>query len=175
MERKYGWRHGAASRVAFAFAVKTDVALDVAIAPPGALTRVAKAINRRPKRLFGVFKTENEYIGRVDDVGFEVWERRQRAVHVRGEVKARRGGSRIELTFFFPRHTRVLIVAFFLLYAAGMVGIGLGADEGLTLERLVFAVGGAVVIALIFAVAAWRQRVDLRTFIERLFGDVPRV
>ena len=175
MGRKYGLRRATASRVAFAFVVKTDVAFDVAIAPPGALTRVAKAINRRPKRLFGVFKTENEYIGRVDDVGFEVWERRQRAVHMRGEVKPRRGGSRIELMFFFPRHTRVLIVVFFLLYAAGMVGIGLGAEDGLTVDRLAFAAGGAVVIALIFAVAAWRQRVDLRTFIERLFGDLPRV
>ena len=150
--------------------------LDVAAAPEGALTRIAAGINRKPKRLLGVLKVENEYIGYVDADRFEIWERRQRAVHLVGTVQPRRGGSHIELRFVLPLRTRVLIAVFFALYAAVAASLALGSsnDAGLT-EKLGVAAVGAIALAVIFVAAGLRQRSDLRAFVERLFADVPRL
>ena len=42
-----------------------DWLLDVGIAPEAALARLEAAINQRPRRAFGVLKTQNEYIGAI--------------------------------------------------------------------------------------------------------------
>src|SRR6266566_4260094 len=105
-----------------------NLSLDVGTAPPGALTRISAAINRRPKRVFGVLKIENEYVGYVRADRFEIWERRQRAVHAVGTVAARGGGSHIEVRFVLPTRTRVLVVLFFALYAVVAVELSLRSD-----------------------------------------------
>jgi len=156
--------------------MKPALSLDVAAAPQGALTRVSAAINRKPKRLLGVLKVENEYVGYVRGDAFEIWERRQRAVHAVGTVRARPGGSRIEVRFVLPMRTRVLIVVFFVLYTAVAAGLALrSSEDAVTTQELVAAIGGAVVLGVIFVVGGFRQRSDLRRFVERLFGDVPRI
>jgi hypothetical protein len=154
----------------------SGLSLDVATAPPAVLTRISAAINRRPKRVFGVLKIENEYVGYVHAERFEIWERRQRAVHAVGTVGARRGGSHIEVRFILPMRTRVLVVLFFALYAVVAVGLALRSPEdAVTTQELLAAVSGAVVLGAIFIVAAVRQRADLRRFVERIFGDVPPI
>jgi len=152
-----------------------NLSLDVGTAPPGALTRISAAINRRPKRVLGVLKIENEYVGYVRADRFEIWERRQRAVHAVGTVAARGGGSHIEVRFVLPMRTRVLVVLFFALYAVVAVELSLRSDGAVTGPELLAALGGAVVLSVIFVLAAVRQRSDLKTFVERLFGDVPRI
>jgi hypothetical protein len=150
--------------------------MDLAVAPASALGRIASAINRRPKRMFGILKTENEYVGNVRDEEFEVWERRQRAVHLRGRVRARGGGARIELRFVLPMRTRTLIVLFFGLYFVVAIGIATQPPETfLSAEEMIIAVAGAVVLAVIFLAAAEWQRRDLRAFVESLFTDVTRI
>ncbi|TMC69057.1 MAG: hypothetical protein E6J13_12305 [Chloroflexi bacterium] len=153
-----------------------DLAFDVATAPPGALTLISSRINRRPKRLLGVLKVENEYVGYVRETGFEIWERRQSAVHAIGTVAGRRGGSHIEVRFVLPLRTRVLILLFFALYAAVVGGLALrSSDDVITTEELIAAGTGACVLIVIFALAAVRQRADLRGLIERIFAEIPRV
>ena len=150
--------------------------IDLAIAPPSALGRIASAINRRPKRMFGILKTENEYVGNVQDEEFEVWERRQRAVRLRGRVQARTGGTRMELRLVLPLRTRILIGLFFGLYIVVAIGIASRPPETvLSAGEMLTAVAGAVVLALIFLAAAERQRRDLRAFVESLFADVTRL
>src|SRR2546430_13632534 len=106
-----------------------NLSLDVGTAPSGALARISAAINRRPKRILGVLKVENEYVGHVHGDSFEVWERRQRAIHAVGTVKSRDGGSHIEVRFVVPARTRVLIVLFFALYAVVAAGLALRSSE----------------------------------------------
>jgi len=150
--------------------------MDVAIAPESALGRVANAINQRPKRMFGILKTENEYVGNVRDGEFEIWERRQRAVRLRGQVRARAGGTRIDLRFVLPMRTRTLVALFFGLYFVVAFGIAAQPPETiLSAGELLIAVAGAVVLALLFVAAASRQRRDLRAFVESLFTDVARI
>jgi hypothetical protein len=152
------------------------MSLDVAAAPQGALTRIAAGINRKPKRLLGVLKVENEYVGYVHADRFEIWERRQRAVHAIGTVAPRAGGSHIEVRFVLPMRTRVLIVVFFALYAAVAAGLALGSSNDAALvQKLVVAALGALALVVIFVAAAIRQTSDLRGFVERLFGEVPRI
>lgn len=153
-----------------------DLSLDVATAPQGALTRISAGINRKPKRVFGVVKVENEYVGYVQADRFEIWERRQRAIHAVGTVSGRAGGSHIEVRFVLPMRTRILAVLFFALYAVVALGLALRSPEdAITTEELLATVGGAAVLGAIFVLAAVRQRSDLRGFVERLFGDVPRI
>ena len=150
--------------------------IDLAIAPQSALGRIASTINRRPKRMFGILKTENEYVGNVQDEEFEVWERRQRAVRLRGRVQARTGGTRMELRLVLPLRTRILIGLFFGLYIVVAIGIASRPPETvLSAGEMLTAVAGAVVLALIFLAAAERQRRDLRAFVESLFADVTRL
>ena len=151
------------------------ISIDVGTAPTGALARISAAINRRPKRVFGVLKVENEYVGYVHGDRFEVWERRQRAIHAVGTVKSRAGGSHIEVRFVIPARTRILVVLFFALYAVVAWGLAVRSEDAVTAQELVAAVGGAVALGLIFVLAGVRQRSDLRRFVERLFGDVPRI
>ena len=153
-----------------------DLSLDVAVAPEAALARISSAINKRSKRLLGVLKVENEYIGYVDGDRFEVWERRQRAVHAVGTAGRRRGGTHVDVRFVVPMRTRVLVVLFFVLYAFVVVGLAVRSPgDALTVQELVAAVAGAIAIGVIFVAAAFKQGSDLRGFVEGLFVDVPRI
>ncbi len=150
----------------------SDWTLDLSIAPAGAAARLAKAINQRPKRAFGVLKTQNEYIGVVDGDRFEIWERGQRAVHVVGRIGGVRGGTRIEMRFVLPPRTRVLLIVFIALYLAVSLGIALR-DGTITIDEPIIAIAGAGVLAVIWTVAAMRQRADLRAFVARVLSEAP--
>lgn len=151
-------------------------ALDVAIAPEAALARLGGAINQRRKRAFGVLKTQQEFVGAIASEHFEIWERSQRAVHGVGRLLPVSGGTRVEMRFLVPPITKALIVVFFGLYVVAAGGFALVArDATVALANVIVAVGGAVVLAVLFMSAAGRQRADLRAFVERVFGDVPRV
>jgi hypothetical protein len=149
-----------------------DWQLEVGIAPEAALARLGAAINQRPKRAFGMLKTENEFIGAIAQDRFEVWERRQRAVHALGMARARRGGTRIEARFVIPPLTRGLLVAFFALYVVVVAGIASQPpDSGLSAQEVVIAVSGAAVTGGLFYGSAHRQRADLAAFLETVFSQ----
>jgi hypothetical protein len=155
--------------------VTPDWLLDVAVAPEAALARLEEAINQRPRRAFGVLKTQNEFIGAIAQDRFEVWERRQRAVHAVGLARPKRGGTRIEASFVIPPLTRGLLVAFFVLYVVVVAGIATQPpDPGLSAQELVIAASGAVVTAGLFYGAARRQRADLAHFLETVFKERQR-
>jgi hypothetical protein len=151
-----------------------ELVLDVDVAPAGALTRVAAAINQRPKRAFGVLKTTNEYVGVVGEDAFEIWERRQRAVHAIGRVLPRTGGTRIEVRSSIPPLTRALLAVFFALYVTVAAGIALRPpDRTVRPEELAIAAAGLAALIFLFVAAARRQRADLRDFLEGLFSEAP--
>ena len=150
--------------------------LDVALTPAAVATRVAGSINRRGRRMFGILKTQPEYVGYASPDGFEIWERQQRAVHAVASVRGRAGRSRIVLRFVLPRTTRAVAAVFFALYALAGVGIArLPPEPSLSASELVALAVGAVVLAAGFTYAARRQRADLAAFVTRLFaeGSVP--
>jgi hypothetical protein len=150
--------------------------LDIAIAPDGALRLVASAINRPKKRAFGVLKTENEYVGFILGDSFEIWERRGRAVHARGSVGGRRGGTRVAVRFALPAFTKVLVGLFFVLYALAAAGIATRPPgTGVSAVEILIALAGAGALAAVFAAGAARQRADLSGFLERTFSEVPRL
>ena len=156
-------------------AMPAEWSLDVAIAPDGAINRLGAAINQRPRRAFGVLKTDKEFIGGVAGDHFEIWERSQRAVHAVGKVAGRSGGTRIEMRFPLSPTTRVLLVLFWALYLVVAGGIAVQVpDADLSLEEVFVAAAGAALLGILFAGAAQRQRTDLRTFVEGLFSDVRR-
>ena len=151
-----------------------DVVLDVAIAPAAALERVNGSINRRERRMLGILKTKNEYVGRASADGFEIWERQQRAVHAVACVRPHAGGTRIELRFVLARAMWAVTVVFFALYGLVAVGIALRPpDTSLSGWELATIAVGAAVLAAGFAYAAGRQRADLSAFVARLFADHP--
>lgn len=151
-----------------------DWSLDVRIAPDAAAQRLARAINLPKKRLFGLLKTTREYVGVVDGTAFEIWERQARAIHAVGTVRAIRGGSRIETRFLVPPRTRILIVAFFVLYTIAAYGIAAQGVHGLTLTSLAIAIAGSLVLAAIFVAAARSQRSSLQSFVESVFAGEAR-
>lgn len=149
-----------------------DWLLDVGVPPETALARLEAAINQRPRRAFGLLKTENEFVGAIAQDRFEVWERRQRAVHAVGQARPRRGGTRIEARFVVPPFIRGLLVAFFALYVVVVVGIASQPpDRGLSAEELVIAASGAATTSALFYGAARRQRRDLARFLETVFKE----
>jgi len=151
---------------------KDAFALDVGISPAGALARLSSAINRPKRRSLGVFKLENEFLGRVNATEFEIWERGQHAIHARGHVRGRRAGTRIEMRFVLSTRARILLPVFAVLYALLSLGFALG-DPAQAGVKIAVALAGALLIALIFLAGALRQRADLRRFVERLFADTP--
>jgi hypothetical protein len=150
--------------------------LDVAIAPAGAMAKIASAINQPKKRAFGVLKTENEFVGFTHDDAFEIWERQKRAIHGRGTVQGLRGGCRVEMRIAPRGPTKLLVGVFFGLYALVAAGIATQPPRtDIGIEEIVISLGGAVLLAAIFAAGATQQRVDLQRFLERTFTDVPRL
>lgn len=153
-----------------------DWSLELAIAPDGAIQRIAAAINLPKKRAFGIFKTNDEYIGFVREDMFEIWERQGRAIHAFGHVRGRRGGSRIEVGLRLPERTKVLIAVFFALYVVVSAGIATQPPAlDVSLEDVAIALVGAAVLVAIFAASAAQQRAHLRGFLERVFADVKRI
>ncbi len=149
-----------------------DVVLDVPISPGAARNRLTAAINRPRRRSLGLFKLDNEFVGVVGPARFEIWERRQHAIHARGRIDARRGGSRVSASFVLPGRTRVLLVAFFTLYALAAFGIASRRPEALDpLASVTLLVGGAAILAALFVAHARRQRADLRRFVSGLYLD----
>ena len=149
-----------------------DWSFDVPIAPEAALQRVARSINLPKKRVFGLLKTTNEYIGVVDGPDFEIWERQGRAIHAVGRVRGVRGGSRIETAFVVTPRTRLLLIVFFVLYTLGAFGVAARGDQGLSVTSLAIAIAGSLVLTATFALGARRQREQLRAFVADLFRDV---
>jgi hypothetical protein len=150
--------------------------LDVAIAPAGALQRIAAAINLPKKRSFGIFKLEQEYLGFIREDTFEIWERQGRAVHGFGHVRGQRGGSRIDVRLQLPDRTKLLVGIFFALYVAVAAGIATQPPRTeVSVEEVAIALAGAAVLVGIFAASAAKQRADLRRFVERVFSDVTRI
>ena len=149
--------------------------VDLSIAPQGALDRIAANINRRGKRALGLLKTENEFVGVVADQQFEIWERQKRAVHARGRVAARSRGSRIEVTYYIPLRTRVLLGVFFILYLLVALGIATRAqDPSVSPMELLVTGAGAAILGTLFFTGARSQRADLRGFLERVLDGVGR-
>ena len=150
--------------------------VDLSIAPQGALDRISANINRRGKRALGLLKTENEFVGVVAGHEFEIWERQKRAVHARGRFAARARGSRLEVRFFVPLRTRVLLGVFFVLYAAVAVGIATRPEEPSVSGPEVFiTLAGAAVLVALFVTGARSQRADLRAFLANVFDGVARI
>lgn len=153
-----------------------DWSLNVAIAPAGAMAKIASAINRPKRRAFGVLKTENEFVGFIHDDTFEIWERQKRAIHGRGTVRGRRGGSRIEMRIAPRGVTKVLVGVFFALYALVAAGIATQPPRSeIAIEEIAISLVGAALLAAIFAASAAQQRADLQRFLERTFSEVPRL
>jgi hypothetical protein len=153
-----------------------DWSVDIAIAPAGAMAKIASAINQPKKRAFGVLKTENEFVGFTHNDTFEIWERQKRAIHGRGTVRGLRGGSRIEMQLAPRRVTTILVGVFFVLYALVAAGIATQPPRPeIGFEEIAIAVGGAVLLAAIFAASAAQQRTDLQRLLERTFSEVPRL
>jgi len=153
-----------------------DWSLNVAIAPAGAMAKIASAINRPKRRAFGVLKTENEFVGFIHDDTFEIWERQKRAIHGRGTVRGRRGGSRIEMRIAPRGVTKVLVGVFFALYALVAAGIATQPPRSeIGIEEIAISLVGAALLAAIFAASAAQQRADLQRFLERTFSEVPRL
>ncbi len=134
------------------------------------LERIRAAMNRKPKRLFGILRVEAEFIGFIRDDRFEVWDRYRHAVHAYGQVRGQRGGSRIELTASLTRRTVVLIGIFFALFAAAAVELGSTSPVG-PLSALLIVAAGALVTAGIFIGSARQQRAQLGRFVRGIFRD----
>jgi hypothetical protein len=143
------------------------------MAPDAAVARVRDAINRRPKRVLGVLKVDREYVGVVGGTEFEIWERRDHAIHAVGRVRGQRGGTRIETAFRLSRRTRALLVLLLAAYAIAVLGIlQLPEERPAPLPPVVIAVAGALILTGGFLISARRQRSSLRRFVSELFADV---
>lgn len=145
---------------------------DIAVAPEALAIRLRTAINRRPKRMFGVLKVSAQWVGVVSGTEFIVWEKQQHATRATGRIRGRRGGSRVEADITLTRRTRMLAVVFFGLFAVAAIGIlaregGLGFGPG----GLAVAALGALVTLSLFWSAALRQRAALRAFLNEIFKE----
>jgi hypothetical protein len=146
-----------------------EFSLEVAIAPDAAVARVKSAINLPKRRILGVIKTQAEYVGVVEGRRFEIWERRQRAIHAVGEARGIAGGTRIGVRFRLAPPARVLIVLFFLLYALAAAGLATqpSAPDVSALDAIVSLAGGLFFGVLFYASARAQRRA-----LERLIADV---
>ncbi|HET7700237.1 MAG TPA: hypothetical protein VFM06_05150 [Candidatus Limnocylindria bacterium] len=148
-----------------------QLVLDIKATPEAVLARLQKRIGERPKRAFGVLKTQNEFVGAVADDRFEIWERNQRAVHAVGSVRARRGGTRVEVRFPLTPVSRALLVAFAILYAVVAAGIATQPpDTTMRPEEVIIAASGAALIGALFYGSARRQRRDLEAFLREVLS-----
>lgn len=143
---------------------------DIEVAPDHLLGLLRAELAKRPRRMFGVLKQGDEFIGVVEAGEFAVWERQQHATRAVGRVRGRRGGSRIEARIGVTRRTRVLMVIFFVLFGLGAYGVLLR-GEGLRADAtgIGFAIAAGVATLVMFWVVSLRQRARLRGFMDRVF------
>jgi hypothetical protein len=156
--------------------VSDDLVLDLDIPPRDARERLAAAINRKPRRVLGVLKIESEFVGVVASGEFEIWERRQHAVHAHGRIERTPLGSRIGATFSLTSRSRVLLVAFFALYL--LVGLGIlsqAPDATAPIPSWVVLIAGGLLLGVLFVVGARGQRRDLQRFVTTVFAETPKV
>ena len=72
--------------------------------------------------------------------------------------------------------TKILVGTFFVLYALVAAGIAMQPPRtDIGIEEIVISLGGALLLAVIFATSAAQQRADLQRFLERTFSEVPRL
>ncbi len=142
----------------------------VPVAPEVAALRIARSINLPKRRLFGLLKTQREFVGVVEGLEFEIWERQARAVHAVGRVRGVRNGSRIEASFAMPTRTRVMIGAFFVLFVPATTAIAASRSQGFGLDSLIVLATGTLAVVALFALSAVRQRRDLSAFIAQVFA-----
>jgi hypothetical protein len=154
--------------------VNDDLVLDLDIAPTDARQRLAAAINRKPRRMLGVLKVENEFVGVVESGEFEIWERRQHAVHVHGRIDRSPVGSRIGASFSLTPRARILLVIFFALYV--LLGAGIISrvpDATSPIPPWIALMAGGLALAGLFLVGARRQRNALQRFVTAIFAKTP--
>jgi hypothetical protein len=152
--------------------VSDDLVLDLEISPRDARERLAAAINRKPRRVLGVLKIESEFVGVVASGEFEIWERRQHAVHAHGRIEKSPAGSTIGANFSLTSRTRILLVVFFVLYL--LLGVGIvsrAPDATAPIPPWVALLGGGLALAGLFLVAARQQRGALRRFVTATFAE----
>ena len=151
-----------------------DLVLDLDIAPKDARQRLVAAINRKPRRMLGVLKVENEFVGVVESGEFEIWERRQHAVHVHGRIDRSPVGSRIGASFSLTPRARILLVIFFALYV--LLGAGIISrvpDATSPIPPWIALMAGGLALAGLFLVGARRQRHALERFVTATFAKTP--
>jgi hypothetical protein len=152
--------------------VHDDLVLDLDITPRAARERLGAAINRKPRRLLGILKIDNEFVGVVTSGEFEIWERRQHAVHAHGRIDRSPAGSRIGATFSVTPRSRILLVAFFVLYL--LVGVGILSrvpDATAPIPSWLALAAGGFALAGLFLVGARRQRGHLQRFVTAVFAE----
>lgn len=156
------------------FAIAEDLVIEISVAPEALASRLRSRLNQRPKRVLGVLKVSDEWIGVVHGNEFAVWERRQHAMRAQGRIRGVRGGSRVEARIALTRRSSVMMVIFFVLFAVGAVGI-LSQPEGLGISpaTLVLAVLAGFGTLLVFYVGSLRQRAALRAFLADVFRASP--
>jgi hypothetical protein len=156
------------------FAIAEDLVIEVPIAPEALASRLRGRLNQRPKRVLGVLKVSDEWIGAVHGNQFAVWERRQHAMRAQGRIRGVRGGSRVEARIALTRTSAVMMVIFFVLFAVGAVGV-LGQPEGLGISPATLAIAllAGVGTLLVFWIGSLRQRAALRAFLADVFRPAP--
>jgi hypothetical protein len=145
---------------------------EVDVAPEALSARLRTAINKQPKRMFGVLKVSSHWVGAISGNEFAVWEKQQHATRAEGRIRGRRGGSRIEVRIGVTRRAQFLVAVLLILFFAASLGIltregslGLG-PTGLGVAAL-----GAVVTLTVFWSAALSQRAALRRFLNQVFRE----
>jgi hypothetical protein len=122
--------------------------------------------------MLGVLKVESEFVGVVATEQFEIWERRQHAVHAHGRIDRNPAGSRIGATFPLTPRARILLGAFFMLYVLAGMGILSRVPEATApIPAWVVLIAGGVLLGVVFFVGARRQRDELRRFVTTVFAD----
>ena len=149
-----------------------DLVLNLDISARDARERLAAAINRKPRRVLGVLKIESEFVGVVVSDEFEIWERRQHAVHAHGRIERSPVGSTIGASFSLTLRTRILLLVFFALYV--LLGVGIvsrAPDATAPIPPLVALMAGGLALAGLFIVAALHQRRALQRFVTATFAE----
>jgi hypothetical protein len=154
--------------------ISEELLFELPETPESLTSRLRGRLNQRPKRVLGILKVSDEWIGVVHGNEFAVWERRQHAMRAQGRIRGVRGGSRVEARIALTRRSAAMMVIFFVLFAIGAVGI-LSRPEGLGLSpaTLVLAALAGFGTLLVFWIGSLRQRAALRAFLADVFRPAP--
>lgn len=155
--------------------ISDELLIEVPVAPEALASRLRSRLNQRPKRVLGILKVSDEWIGVVHGNNqFAVWERRQHAMRAEGRIRGVRGGSRVEARIALTRRSAVMMVLFFVLFFVGAIGI-LSQPEGLGISpaTLVIAVLAGFGTLLGFWIGSLRRRAALRAFLADVFRASP--